>query len=301
MLNACKSDVQCFHIKSVGYADRMNPTQGTEGDNVKKLVLLCLVVLLQGCGGKPFYLTTVSPPVELGGSATVQSSKLLTSDHVDHGWASIGDKLLTVETYEESQRYQEVAAHAPTRRDFPRRAHWSGHYRFNVDRLDSLSSTSKMQGHGSVSPAVDKLLNQDLTGLTIFTTPDYYRGAIGVILDEQGHVATQEPLIQVTGGKAGRRWAMDYRGPFFVSTDGASAQPVASWSLFYSGQRQGSYVLTVASQSMNAQGNAQAQPKQTLYIAEQDLRQGTMVKGLFIQALAINEQGMLKLKIEDRR
>ncbi|ODC02608.1 hypothetical protein BFW38_02630 [Terasakiispira papahanaumokuakeensis] len=280
----------------------MNPAQGTEGDNVKKLVLLCFVVLLQGCGGKPFYLTTVSPPVELGDSAAVQSSKLLTSDHVDHGWASIGDKLLTVEEYGASQKSgQEVAAHAPTRRDFPRRAHWSGLYRFNVDRLDSLSSTRKMQGHGNVSPAVDKLLNKDLTGLTIFTTPDYYRGAIGVILDEQGHVATEEPLIQVTGGKAGRRWAMDYRGPFFVSTDAISGKPTTSWSLFYSGYRQGSYVLTLTSQTMNSQGRAQAQPEQTLYVSEQDLRQGTMVKGLFIQALAINEQGMLKLKIEDRR
>ncbi|PNH77783.1 hypothetical protein C1N27_19635 [Vibrio diazotrophicus] len=48
------------------------------------------------------------------------------------------------------------------------------------------------------------------------TTSSYYKGTIGIILDEDYYPRTDKPLVQVSELKKGRRWETTGSGPFFV-------------------------------------------------------------------------------------
>jgi hypothetical protein len=167
--------------------------------------ILCMSLILQSCVGIPFPQTTsLKTPID---RTTIPSDYFSSIDlrKKTPSLASIGDELFVMNRFSTSNR-EVVTAIPPTTDKFPYDSIWTGTHKYDDGTSEEL---------------------------IVYTTPTYYDGGIGVILDKYGQLATGYPLVQVEGSKAGRRWRLNATGKFFSRP---SDNPV-SWALRYGGQQ----------------------------------------------------------------
>lgn len=169
--------------------------------------ILIISVIIQGCT-HPSYTTSLDRPFE----RTAIHSDYFTSIDSDSGTklsASVGDELFVMNRFITASN-DVVTIIPPTTIPFPYSVIWSGTHKFNDGTSDDL---------------------------IVYTTPTYYNGTIGVILDENEQLATDFPLVQVEGSKAGRRWKLGVDKNFFSTPQ----KNIDSWALRYGGNNNNRY------------------------------------------------------------
>lgn len=177
--------------------------------------------------------------------------------------ASIGDEMFVMNRFITAEN-EVVNIVPPTGNKFPRSSIWRGTHKFNDGKSGDL---------------------------IVYTTPDYYKGNIGVILDENEQLATSFPLVQLDGAKEGRRWKLNARGKFFTIPQ----KNIDSWALRYGGNKNGQYIFEI----VNKYESQVSEILQTIYIDESKFRKGFVIRNVLIQGLGIGEFGVIQYTVKD--
>jgi hypothetical protein len=226
---------------------------------VRTVLALLTAVPLGAC----FYsshTTPVDPPVERGTVESGTWSKL-----PDAGMVSLGDRLFWVRRYVRGARERVDALPPSGLLPFPVDASWSKTQIFH-DGNDSYS---------------------------VFTSPKYYDGDIGAILDSQDRLATRSPFVQVRGVKKGRRWAGQQGQRFFVLPDTL----IEAWGLRYGGRRGDDYIFEV----VDSPNPNVTQITQSLQIPVKDAFSGFTVRGVRVKLLSDSGDGVIRYTLRDNR
>ncbi len=228
------------------------------GIDMKKLILLVSIILLQGCVYNS-YTTKLSEPVQ---RTTVNDYVLLTNTSSDNGVfsATIGDELFIINR-KVTGKNNKVIVKAPTGRPFPQAQKWSGTYKYNDGKSGDLY---------------------------VFTTPDYYNGTIGVILDSNEKLATSKPLVQLEGSKMGRRW------PLRASTDFFDIY-IDNWALRYGGMSDGKFIFEI----INKFESSTTEVLQKIVVAKSDFYTGFNIRNVLIKGIEANKYGVIKYTLTD--
>jgi len=225
---------------------------------------LSLILVVQGCAYSS-YTTPLNPPIERQALSVTYTSAFNRPPSGMHT-ASIGDELFVISRYLIGER-EEVRLHAPARlHSFPSDAKWMGTYRYDDGGGDQL---------------------------VVFTSPSYYNGDVGVILNTKDEVATRRPLVQVAGKRTGRRWSLIGTGKFFV----ASERLTEAWGVRYSGQRGTAYVFEI----IDKHGASVTQIIQSVHVPETEFLRGFTIKGVLVTGLAKDNRGVIRYSIKDVR
>ncbi|MCP4051299.1 MAG: hypothetical protein GY730_11415 [bacterium] len=145
---------------------------------MKRFLYVVCSMLFLGCGAS-LPLTKLEKPITNKVTEEKYKSNFDVTQQEAHT-ASIGDLLFIIDrslvAREVSMKFK-----APTGSKFPSRAIWNGKYKLNEGKSEDF---------------------------IIYTTPKYYNGHIGIILNSKEELATNRPLIQIRGMlfKKGRRW-----------------------------------------------------------------------------------------------
>jgi hypothetical protein len=114
----------------------------------------------------------------------------------------------------------------------------------------------------------------DAPGAAILTHPLFYRGAIGVIVNDEGELQTRAPVIQVEGNKKGRRWYVT-GGPAFLKV----SYRVDSWALRYGGERDGGHRFMIVDYA----DDKEREVVQDFRVSFEDAKSGFSVKGVRVK------------------
>lgn len=227
----------------------------------KKIIcIFILATIIQGCT-YPIYTTKLTQPIE----REVVNARYITSidsNNDEYLTASIGEELFVLNRY--TTKDDTVTIIAPTGERFPLRSVWMGTHIYN----DGMSGD-----------------------LIVYTTPDYYKGDIGVILNSNEELATEQPLVQLAGVKSGRRWKIQQNGKFFTI-------PIAnidSWALRYGGKNDGKYIFEV----VNKHESKTTEILQTIHTTERDFVAGIIIRGVLINGVKANKYGVIQYRITD--
>lgn len=225
------------------------------------LSILCVGIIIQGCVSNT-HTTKLSTPIE---RTTIKRDYFSSIDEKNEDLlsASIGDNLFIMNRFLSSSK-EVVKIIPPTGDKFPHRSIWKGTYKYN----DGTSGD-----------------------LTVYTTPDYYKGIIGVILDENDYPATDHPLVQVEGIKTGRRWKLNAEEKFFT----IPSKNIDRWALRYGGYNDNKYIFEI----VNKYEAKNTEVLQTIYVDEEKFHQGFIIRNVLIQGLNADERGVIKYKISD--
>jgi hypothetical protein len=177
--------------------------------------------------------------------------------------ASIGDELFRVTRHLVGE-YEVVRFKAPTPEPFPLNAMWTGTHVYN---------------------------DQKSGDLIVFTTPAYYDGQIGVILDERGMAATQEPLVQLDGAKKGKTWRLNGKGKFFDE----SSRFTERWMLRYGGKIGDQYIFEIVKDPESSTSAI----LQSIKISEPSFFEGFTVRDVFIKGLSGDTKGVIRYSVVD--
>lgn len=207
------------------------------------------------------YTTPLATPIERTTQVPYAWSRI-----GEGGTVSIGDRLFWVRRYISGAR-EVVAISAPTKLlPFPTGGTWSKTHTYD---------------------------NEDGHGLPIYTSPQYYRGSIGVILDDEDRLATKWPIVQVRGSKSGRRWALKADGGFFVVPDTLIEQ----WGVRYGGRQGAAYLFDI----IDSANPTITQVTQSLQISSEEFFSGFTVKGVFIRGVEDLGSGVIRYSLRDDR
>jgi len=229
---------------------------------MSRIVLVVILgLIIQGCASKS-YITKLDHPVVRAATYSDYFSSI-DSNNGDKLSASAGDELFVMNRYLSSS-YELVLYIPPTGIKFPRRATWSGSHNFNDGKSGDL---------------------------IVYTTSEYYDGNIGVILDKDEQLATDRPLVQINGLKKGRRWKLNGSGKFFT----IPKKNIDSWALRYGGNINNQYVFEI----INKHESKSTEVLQAIYINEDRLRKGFVIRDVLIQGVDIDDYGILQYEILD--
>lgn len=220
-------------------------------------------LIVQGCTYAT-YTTKLSPPIERTPNTQDDYFSSIDGNIGDTLSASVGDELFVMNRFITPDSREIINFIAPTGEFFPQYATWTGTHVYN----DGTSAN-----------------------LIVYTTPEYYNGIIGVILDENENVATNFPLVQVSGKKPGRRWRLDGSGKFFT----IPSKNIDSWALRYGGNNNNQYIFEIVTKHESQTSEV----LQTIYIGEKEFRKGFIIRDVFIQGINVGEYGVIEYKIED--
>lgn len=194
--------------------------------------------------------------------------------HIPYAWsqlpsggtASLGDRLFWVRRYVSGAK-EIIAVQAPAKlKGFPSQAQWF---------------------HSHVYEG------EDAPGAAVYTTKEYYNGAIGVIVDSEDKLVTRKPAVQVSGSKKGRRWSLPTGKPFFVIPDTL----IEAWGVRYGGRKGTSYVFEIVDMhNPNA-----SQITQSLEVTPNEFTSGFTVRGVVIKGLEDMGAGIIKYSLNDNR
>jgi hypothetical protein len=180
--------------------------------------------------------------------------------------ATIGDVLFTLRRYV-TGAYEEIAVPAPNGlRPFPSRAAWFHSHDYN---------------------------GPDGEEIAVYTSPDYYHGTMGVMLDRYDKLITARPHVQLAGVKSGRRWQMAAGKEFFV----VPTHLIEAWGLRYGGRKQSDYVFEIIDRS----SPTVVQILQSIQLSPTEWGNGVTVKGILIKGLPDPGDGTIQFTLEDRR
>lgn len=207
------------------------------------------------------YTTRLASPVE----RTVQTPHAW-SQIPDGGTATIGDRLFWVGRYLSGAREIVAIGAPPQLLPFPPGCTWAKTHTYD---------------------------NEDGHGLSVYTCPQYYKGSIGVILDDEDKLATRRPIVQVRGSKSGRRWALNASGKFFVVPDTLLEQ----WGVRYGGRQGEAFVFDIT----GTPNPTITQVTQSLQVTPAEFFSGFTVKGVFIKGIEDMGSGRIKYSLRDER
>lgn len=186
-------------------------------------------------------------------------------------FASIGDQLFTVSRYRKTTHTNEyIPFRAPTKLSFPVDAPWSATYKFKS--------------------------NDSANEYLVYTTPLYYKGEIGVILNENYDVATAEPVVQLVGAKEGRRWKLNGTGKFFQIRSSESTKNIETpWGVRFGGVNEGLYIFEI----INKENSTVTDVIQTIKVTQKDFLQGFVLRGIYIKGKEPYKAGIIKFTAKD--
>lgn len=209
----------------------------------------------------------ISKPVVKAQTGSELKSEL--NDLVE--FASIGDQLFTVRRYKRTTHTKEyIPFRAPTKLSFPADASWSATYSFKND--DSVNE------------------------YLVYTTPLYYKGEIGVILNDDYEIATTEPVVQLVGAKEGRRWKLNGTGKFFRMSSSESTQNIETpWGVRFGGVNEGLYIFEI----INKENSTVTDVIQTIKVTQNDFLQGFVLRGIYIKGKEPYKAGIIKFTAKD--
>ncbi|KHA59829.1 hypothetical protein NL53_14470 [Vibrio variabilis] len=183
---------------------------------------------------------------------------------------SIGDELFNVvRHFEVIDLYEVIPFSSPTSTRFPQKQEWIATHEYN----DGVSND-----------------------LLVYTTPTYHGSQIGVILDDEYVLSTSEPLVQVSGGKKGRRWELAGQGKFFSIREKTTRIPDEKpWGLRFGGVQSGTYVFEI----INRSESTVIEVLQTLKVTEQDFMSGFVVRNVLVKGTRTYNSGVIGFKAKD--
>lgn len=223
--------------------------------------ILCVFLLTQGCA-IPSHTVKLDDPIA---RSAIQEDYFSSFEGKSGNNLSVsmGGELFVMNRYIVSSK-EVVTIIPPTGNKFPYDAIWSGTHKYN----DGVSGD-----------------------LIVYTTPAYYKGSIGVILNKADRLATSQPLVQVEGRKKGRRWKLNSSGAFFV----VPSTNFDSWALRYGGNDDGKYIFEI----VNKHDSKSTDVLQTIYVAESKFLNGFVIRDVFIKGLEVDEFGVIKYQVTD--
>ncbi|RTR40189.1 hypothetical protein EKG38_05570 [Shewanella canadensis] len=228
---------------------------------MKNVFFLFSCLILQGCTYNS-YTTKLEEPIK----RDVVSEQYLSSiDLNDKKYlsATIGDELFIMNRYITGKN-EIITVNAPTGKKFPQNSTWTGTYKYNDGKSGDL---------------------------IVYTTPEYYKGTIGVVLDENENLITDKPLVQLEGTKKGRRWALNKTGKFFIITN----DNIDNWALRYGGRNEGKYVFEI----INKLESNTIDVLQTIYVTEKNFFNGFIIRNVLIKGISSNEYGVIQFEVTD--
>lgn len=189
---------------------------------------------------------------------------------------SIGEDLFVITRYEFGPE-EYVRVDAPTPQPFPRDATaWRGTHVYN----DGTSGD-----------------------LIVFTSRGYYNESVGVILDSEERLATEQPLVQLRGPGLGRRWSLSSGQKFFALREIQGKKipgkkiPGKTWALRYGGMIEGIYLFDLYDQ----QDANVSQIVQSIKMPESGFLDGFTVKDVFVKGLERDVKGVIVFTVHDTR
>ncbi|WP_394390303.1 hypothetical protein [Shewanella woodyi] len=219
------------------------------------------MIMVQGCTYKS-YTSKLETPIERElvkndyfSSIDSKSNKTLS--------ASTGDELFVMNRFLPSSK-EVVIISSPTANKFPRNSKWSGTYQYNDGRSGDL---------------------------IVYTTPEYYNGTLGVILDDNEELATTHPLVQVEGVKTGRRWKLNASGKFFT----IPSKNFDSWALRYGGHYDNKYIFEI----VNKHESKNTDVLQTINVSEKTFLKGIIIRNVRVLGLSTDEYGVIEYQVSD--
>jgi hypothetical protein len=127
----------------------------------------------------------------------------------------------------------------------------------------------------------------------IYTNPNYYRGDIGFMADEDGRLYPQRYFMQVSGGKTGRTWPIDAQVGGLAFSRNVEQKEV--WGLRYGGRRG---ELTEF-QIIDRANPTIVQVIQNLGISAEDIKSGFLVKGVLVKVTSEEKRGVVRYLVRD--
>jgi len=235
---------------------------------VKVLLIICgLLVLVMGCASHRgnSKITKLDKPIlrENNGNKYTSVLNIMVNEKQS---ASIGDELFRI-TRRFNTPAESVRVKSSTYDSFPHKAIWKGTHLYHDDSLGDL---------------------------IVYTTPAFYKGTLGVILDSKGHLATFAPIIQVKGNllKRGRRWKVNGTGQFFTP----GSVPYESWGVRYGGLIDNVYIFEI----LNKNEANVIEIIQTIKITPKAFFDGFVIRKVFIEGLGKDINGIIKYKVYDK-
>ncbi len=225
------------------------------------LSILVVLFIIQGCASKS-YTTKLDTPIERK-LVKIDYFSSIDSKSNQRLSASTGEELFVMNRYLPSAK-EVVTIIPPTGNKFPLSAVWKGTHQFN----DGSSGN-----------------------LIVYTTPDYYKGNIGVILDDNDDIATNQPLVQVEGFKVGRRWKLDTNGKFFI----VPSKNIDSWALRYGGNNDNKYIFEI----VNKHESKNTEVLQTINVSEDKYLKGIIIRNVKVLGLSTDEYGVIEYQVTD--
>lgn len=254
-----------------------------------KFIISALVssILLTGCI-YPQYTTPLATPIEK--SHSIKTTEQVVSDTIKHysslekfkgeQTATIGDLLFYVNKYDKQTIIKTIEIESPSYKPklnnpFPKQATWTAYYQYTDDKFSNL---------------------------LVFSTPNFYKAEIGIILDKNGYPATDKPLIQIIGPRSGRRWEVDGDGPFFNNITKKKTEEITktfnknnTWALRYGGKIAENYLFDI----INTNDPTVIEVLQKLIINEKNFMEGFIIKSILITGTKKDSKGKISYTLED--
>ena len=240
----------------------------------KNIVIAAVISLIVSGCVYPTYTTKLDSPISKSSvePEVLEGFKSIMSVDKSIQTASIGDDLFVVQRFiAVTETYERIPYLAPTGKGFPVGAAWAATYSYN----DGTSGD-----------------------LLVYTSPAYYQGQIGVILDAEYVISTDKPLVQVKGAKQGRRWELRGNGEFFKMENTYSKRNVEkTWGLRFGGVVDGMYIFEI----INRTDSTVNEILQTVKVTKQDFLSGFVVRDIFVKGTEEYRAGIIKFKVIDRK
>lgn len=229
--------------------------------NLTKPFMFTFLTVINLCGCTAYTQKLEAPlPREIPPSHSV--SRFDIAPH-EGQQASIGDELFCVSRYRLGPG-QSTDYRAPTSIDFPRNIVWTGTHSYK-------DSTSPL--------------------LTVYTSPAYYDGTIGIVLDADGHLPIAKPIVQLSRLKKGRAWPMKADGKVFYWAETLEER----WGVRYGGKKGSVYLFEIVNKS---DANV-TEILQSIEIDNASFLKGFVIRGVMLYGLKADEHGVITYKVNN--
>lgn len=131
--------------------------------------------------------------------------------------------------------------------------------------------------------------DRDGVQANIYTSPEYYNGNIGVILNSDYKPETSQPIIQLAGNRKGRRWRLAGPRNFF-----GTSTPIEAWGIRYGGKQGGDHVIEI----IDKKNASTTEIIQTVRITDKEFSDGTTIKGARIKLLSAEKNGVIRCSVD---
>jgi len=177
---------------------------------------------------------------------------------------------------------------------------------FEVDRYTTwnyleLNPNLSLRGRSSAKNWLNNYVyERDNYSLDVFTSKDYYGGTIGILVDNKGRYATNQPFVSVSGNKKGRDWGMpaEYsknKGIFYFIKN--IKKNNMKWKIRYSGEYKDYLTLQVIPIDKKA---AESNVISDLKVSLDQFYKGFNIKNIYVKGISINSNGSITYKITDQ-